>query len=845
MKPSSTDKTPISLSLFTIIIAITFTLLSSTLFWVNNDINEQISFIEKENHSHHLTPETKNLHDQRINNLKNKRFVITLSYSIALVILLTLLIKLYRCNYSAFSELSISIDKLQLAKQRQISLFNNLSEAIIIINQKGIIDDVNPAVSLLFGYEKDDLVNHNIKMLMPSPFREEHDSYLKNYMESGKSKIIGQGREVQGLHKNGHIIPLILSVSKFFVKDKIFFLGSVRDISAQKESLNEILNAHAEMEERVENRTKELSITNNVLQGIIKERDKQNRDLRLYSKVFNSASEAIMVTDKNQKIIDVNPAFSNITGYSREEIIGSKPSRFASGMHDSDFFKEMWSTLQVTGSWHGEIWDKRKDGKNYPKQLSINAVHEDSGELSQYVAVFSDITILKDTEKRLESLAYSDPLTALNNRTMFQFLLNMTYETAFREANQFALLFIDLDQFKQVNDTLGHSKGDQLLIEVADRIKKCTRKSDIVSRIGGDEFTVILPNLHSNEAAALIAQKIIKSVANPVQLGNDTVHVGASIGISIYPQDGSNMEILSKHADIAMYHVKESGRNGYQYFDHSMFEQSQKRIAMEDALRKALEQDQFELYYQPKISIKSGEITGVEALIRWNDPEKGLIPPFEFIPLAESSGLIIPMGEWIIRQACKQLKQWSKTHTDESTAHYRLAINLSPLQFRQENLTDVVKDIMQQEGVTDRLDIEVTESMLLHDMDTVIKTLTIFKEMRVGIALDDFGTGFSSLSNLKRLPIQYLKVDRSFIKDIQENNDDAAIVSAIVSMGHQLGLKVIAEGIENKKQLEFMQKLHCDEAQGYLYTQPLPTNKFSEFVKQYSPSKFIQANSSV
>jgi len=750
----------------------------------------------------------------------------------ALFVLLALLIKLYRCNYRAFSQISQTVTQLQLIELRYNSLFNASIDALIVIDQKGIMREVNPTAIKLFGYEQKELLNKNVNILVPPPHQNKHDSYLEQYIKTGKSNIIGVGREVSGQHKDSHLIPMILSIYKFKVGEKIYFIGSLRDITAQKAGVDEILSAYSEMEERVDERTKELSISNKKLQDIIEERNKQNRELRLYSKVFSSASEAIMVTDKDQNIIDVNQSFTRITGYSNKEILGSKPSRFASGKHDADFFKSMWETLQNTGSWHGEIWDKRKDGKIFAKQLSINTVYEENGEISQYIAIFSDITTNKDIEKQLENLAYKDPLTKLNNRTMFQFLLNMTYESANREKNHFALLFIDLDQFKQVNDTLGHSKGDLLLIEIAARLKECIRKTDIVSRIGGDEFTVILPKLHSNESAALIAQKIIKSVSEPVQLENDIVHVGASIGISIYPQDGGDIEILSKHADIAMYHVKESGRNGYQYFDHAIFEKSKKRLDLEEALHRALEQNQFELYYQPKIDITTGKITGAEALIRWNDPEKGLIPPFKFIPIAESSGLIIQIGEWITRQACIQLKQWSKNNLTEN---YRLAINLSPLQFQQDNLTDVVSDIMQQEGVTDGLDIEVTESMLLHDLDKVIKTLNIFKDMRVGIALDDFGTGFSSLSNLKLLPIQYLKVDRSFIIDIVKNEDDAAIVSAIVSMGHQLGLKVIAEGIEDSSQLKFMQKLDCNEAQGYLYSPPLPAKEFMDFVQQYSP----------
>jgi diguanylate cyclase (GGDEF)-like protein/PAS domain S-box-containing protein len=772
--------------------------------------------------------------DKQIRTLKIKYAFVLFGSCTALLLLFLLLVKLYRCNYQAFSEIAHTVKQLQLTELRYNSLFISSIDALIIMDRFGIIQEANPATIKLFGHQKKQLVNQNVKILVPSLYQGKHDSYLNDYLEAGKNNNIGVGREVSGHHKDGHIIPLILSIYKFNVDETIFFIGSLRDITAQKAGVQEILNAYEKMEEQVDERTKQLSISNKKLQDIVTERDKQNRKLRLYSKVYSSASEAIMVTDKDQKIIDVNPAFCRITGYSSDEIMGSTPSRFASGKHDTEFFKSMWDILLETGSWHGEIWDKRKDGRIFPKQLSINSVYDESGDISQYIAIFSDISSNKEVEKQLEYLAYKDPLTQLNNRTMFQFLLNMALETAAREKTHFALLFIDLDQFKQVNDTLGHSKGDKLLIEVASRLKRCIRKSDIISRIGGDEFTIILPKLHNNESAALIAQKIIDSVSEPVQLENDTLHVGASIGISIYPQDGKNVEMLSKHADIAMYHVKESGRNGYQYFDHAIFEKSQKRLDLGEALRYALEQNQFELYYQPKINIKSGNITGAEALIRWNDPKKGLIPPFKFIPVAESSGLIIPMGEWITRQACKQLKQWSH---NSITAKYRLAINLSPLQFQQDNLTDVVADIMQQEGVTDGLDIEVTESMLLHDLDKVIKTLNIFKDMRVGIALDDFGTGFSSLSNLKLLPIEYLKVDRSFIIDIASNADDAAIVSAIVSMGHQLGLKVIAEGIEDEVQLQYMQKLNCNEAQGYLYSPPLPAEKFTDFVENYSATQ--------
>ncbi|MBF0471758.1 MAG: PAS domain S-box protein, partial [Gammaproteobacteria bacterium] len=484
----------------------------------------------------------------RQQDLNQQQSLFVLTTLIGLIFLFTVLWMLYNHVNRIFATLTTTYRQLKINEIKQYSIFKSVMDGIVIIDNKGIIVDANPAVTNLFGFNRSEMLDRNISMLMPSPEREAHDSYLQRYQATGKSSIIGVGREVMGQRKDKSLFPINLSVEKFTSAGETYFTGVIRDITAQKEAVEEIIAAHNELERRVEERTEELIETNQELHELIVERSKSNDQLRLFAKVFENAGEAIIITDTAERIIDVNATFSKITGFTREEAIGERPSRFSSGRHDHHFYEEMWQTISTEGSWQGEIWDRKKNGMIYPKRLSINVVRNHNNSVTHYVGIFSDITSLKQTEEKLHHLAYNDPLTELNNRTMFQVLLSNTFEVAVRDGSRFALLFIDLDQFKMVNDTLGHSMGDLLLIEISQRIKKCLRKSDSVARIGGDEFTVILPHISDPELIATVATKIISEVSLPVILADEEATVGASIGISIYPNDGTDIETLSKHA---------------------------------------------------------------------------------------------------------------------------------------------------------------------------------------------------------------------------------------------------------------------------------------------------------
>ncbi|MBF0217966.1 MAG: EAL domain-containing protein [Gammaproteobacteria bacterium] len=776
--------------------------------------------------------------DERKKDLLHDRNLVILLTLFAVIFLQALFYWFYRHIRRIFNSLENTQQRLVLSESRHQSTFHAVVDGIVIINEYGIIVDANPATSKLFGFPLKEIVGRNVSILMPSPYKEEHDGYLAHYRNGQSARIIGIGREVTGQRKDGSIFPMVLSVSEFHSEGQRYFTGLVHDITAQKAAVDEILNAHHQLETRVEERTTELSQANQELHELIIERNRSVDQLRLFAKVFENAGEAIIITDANQRILNANATFSKITGYSRAEALGLHPKNFSSGRHDALFYQKMWQQINSQGFWQGEVWDKRKNGEIYPKRLSINVVNDEKGKVTHYVGIFSDITILKSTEEQLQNLAYCDPLTELNNRTMFHILLNNTYESARREKSRFALLFIDLDRFKMVNDTLGHTMGDQLLVIIAKRLRQCLRKSDTISRIGGDEFTAILPNIHRTDQVADVALKIINEVSQPVLLNDNEVNVGSSIGISIFPDDGEDIETLTKHADIAMYKVKESGRNSFRFFDASMNDESVQRMRMERKLRYALENNQFSLFYQAKVDANSNIITGAEALLRWIDEEDGFIPPDRFIPVAEDSGLILPLGEWVIRDACRQLQLWNNSGLH--TPPLQIAVNLSPLQFQQPSLCETVAAIMQEyETAKGTLCIEVTESMILYDINKVIAILNDFRNMGVQISLDDFGTGYSSLAHLKRLPLDHIKIDRSFVRDIESDSDDAAIVAAIISMSHRLGLKVIAEGVESKEQLNYLRELHCDQIQGYYISRPLPAHQFAEFVynAEHPPSE--------
>ncbi len=718
--------------------------------------------------------------------------------------------------------------KLTEREKRLSAVMDSAVDCIIIIDERGIIDSCNPAVEKLFGYQCKEFVGQNVSMLAPPPHDAKHDQYIADYMNGGPVHIIGVAQELIAKHKDGSLIPVLLSVSEFELGEKHYFSGIIRDIRLQKEVEHQLLQNKLELEDRVNDRTMELTEVNLQLEQEVQLHIKANEQLNLFGKIFENTREGIMVTDANMVIVEVNEAFTRITGWCRQEVIGKTPEFLRSNHHDEVFYENMQLEIINNGFWSGEIWEKCKDRTVIPKWLSINSVTNQSGKVTQYVSIFTDISELKETEQKLERLAYHDPLTNLPNRSMLNVLLDLKIGQHSRSKQKLALLFIDLDRFKYVNDTLGHSMGDILLQEVSQRLKNCVRQADFVARQGGDEFVVVMENIDS-EAVSIVADKIIKQVSEVVHLGENRAYVGASIGISIYPDDGKDVETLTKSADIAMYQAKEAGRNQYCLFDAGMNARSNRRLELEHALRDALERDEFFLLYQPKVDMLSGKMSGVEALVRWEHTDYGVVSPDEFISIAEDTGLIIALGEWVMKTACCQAKKWIGESPENPL---RLAVNLSMRQFQSDELHNMVQNALQKcELPAELLELEITETMLISDINKTVSVLTELRKLGLSISIDDFGTGYSSLSNLKRLPIQHLKIDRSFVRDIAHDEDDVAIINAIISMGNSLDLNIIAEGVENEHQLNHLRELACDEYQGYYFSRPVPPEVISQILR--------------
>ena len=555
----------------------------------------------------------------------------------------------------------------------------------------------------------------------------------------------------------------------------------------------------------------------------ISEHKRAEEELRIAATAFE-AQEGMVITDARGVIQRVNRAFTDITGYTPEEAIGRTPALLKSGHHDHAFYAGMWNTLADSGIWQGEIWNRRKNGEVYPEWLTITAVKDATGEVTHYVATMSDISRRKEAEDEIRHLAFYDPLTHLPNRRLLADRINHARLASARSGHHGTLLFIDLDNFKTLNDTLGHDKGDALLEQVAHRLKESVRESDTVARFGGDEFVVLLENLGQNPEDAvlqtrLIGEKILTVLHHPFLIAEHSYHTSSSIGATLFAGQKASVEELLKQADLAMYQSKEAGRNTMRFFDHHMQAMASARATMESDLRLALERGEFLLYYQPQVD-GQGRTTGAEALLRWRHPKRGLVPPTEFIPLAEENGLILPMGRWVLETACDQLVAWSG---DPATRHLTVAVNISARQFRHPDFAREVLDILQRTGANPRrLKLELTESLLLDDLEDVIAKMSQLKIHGVGFALDDFGTGYSSLSYLKRLPLDQLKIDQSFVRDVLNDPNDATIARTIITLARSLDLAVIAEGVETRAQRDFLAGEGCHAFQGYLFGRPEP-----------------------
>jgi diguanylate cyclase (GGDEF)-like protein/PAS domain S-box-containing protein len=581
---------------------------------------------------------------------------------------------------------------------------------------------------------------------------------------------------------------------------------------------------------------------NSVLAGLARMQNKLHADgikrkqaeeqLRIAASAFES-QEGMMITDANSVILRVNRAFTEITGYTAEEAVGKTPRLLQSGRHNEDFYREMWESVHGTGGWQGEVWDRRKNGEVYPKWLTISAVRDDDGAVTHYIGTHFDITALKKAEEKINELAFFDQLTGLPNRTLLLDRLRQTMAASSRDGSHGALLFIDLDNFKTLNDTLGHDMGDLLLKQVAQRLSTCVREGDTVARLGGDEFVVMLASLSMGETEAAasteaVADKILAALNQIYQLGSVAYHSTPSIGVTLFKGQRFAIDDLMKQADLAMYRSKAAGRNAIRFFDPAMESAVLERAALEDDLRRAIEANQFLLHYQAQV-VGDGRLTGAEVLVRWQHPRRGMVSPVDFIPMAEETGLILPLGHWVLQTACTQLAIWA---TRPEMAHLTVAVNVSAHQFRQADFVEQVLAVVNTTGVNpQRLKLELTESLLVSNIDDVIEKMFALKAKGVGFSLDDFGTGYSSLSYLKRLPLDQLKIDQSFVRDVLNDPNDAAIAKTIIALAQSLGLGVIAEGVEIAAQRDFLASAGCHAYQGYFFSRPLPLESFEAFAQ--------------
>ncbi len=644
---------------------------------------------------------------------------------------------------------------------------------------------VNAAFSRISGYSLEELNKLSYWDLTPERYAAQEQEQLDSLKTTGKYGPY----EKHYIHKNGY--PVAVRLNGSLITDKNgeqLILSVVEDISAYSEA-----------------------------------REK----LRLSSLVLENSSEAMMITDKDNKIIAVNPAFCAITGYRFDEVKGQDPDLFKSGRHDDSFYAAMWESLNKTGQWQGEVWDKKKNGEIYAKWLTIDTIKDETGQIIRYVALFSDITERKQADELIWRQANYDLLTGLPNRNQFQQKLQQQIEKSAHDKQPFTLLLIDLDYFKEVNDTLGHDKGDILLRIAAKRITHCSRGTDVVARLGGDEFTIIVAEFEDMRDVDTIAEKLIATLSEPYHLDGQIVHISASVGITMYPDDATTIEALIKNADQAMYYSKNKGRNRHSRFTQSLQDMAQKKLRISNDLRNALPNREFVIYYQPIIDMRSNRITKAEALLRWLHPEQGLIPPLEFISIAEDIGIITEIGDWVCRESLHTQKHWQeKLNTD-----IKISVNMSPVHFKVSN-KDFGKGWLDS---PDRINLtlEITEGLLLNSEPEILQKLHMLRDAGVEVSIDDFGTGYSSLSYLKAFHIDYLKIDQSFIKHLETDPNDLALSEAIIVMAHKLGLLVVAEGVETMAQHNILANAGCDYAQGYLYSRPVPLDEFETLLTTF------------
>jgi diguanylate cyclase (GGDEF)-like protein/PAS domain S-box-containing protein len=615
-----------------------------------------------------------------------------------------------------------------------------------------------------------------------------------------------------------------LRMHKTLMRELELRFENTRLISHLEKEKERVDRLNDQLERRVVERTAELTQSNQDLQREIAERKRTAEALSQAAAVFENTSEGAMITDTEQRIVAVNRAFGEITGYTQQEAVGMTSQFLYVKERDEPLFTDMTNSVRRNGQWRGELWQQRKNGDNFPVWLSISTINDDRGQVAYYVSLFSDITSLKESQEKLERLAHHDALTGLPNRLLFHVRLEHALERARREHNRVAILCLDLDHFKNINDSLGHPAGDHLLQAVTQRLLHAVREEDTVARLGGDEFSLLLEQLREPQDAALVAEKLLKVLAKPFSLEAQESYITGSIGISLFPDDGQDSTTLLKNADSALYQAKDHGRNNYRFYTKALTRAAFKRLELESNLRRAVERDEFILFYQPQVDLRDGRVVGAEALLRWCHPDLGLVLPTEFIPMTESTGLIVTLGEWVLHNACAQAKAWQ----DQGLPGIRIAVNLSSVQISRGEILQTVERVLRDTGLDARyMELEITEGLIMQQSQHTDRTLDDLTAMGVKLAIDDFGTGYSSLTYLKRLPLHRLKIDKSFVREISADAEDRAIIRAVIALGNSLNLMVVAEGVENEIQREFLSSNGCDEAQGYFYGAPLPADDFA------------------
>lgn len=559
----------------------------------------------------------------------------------------------------------------------------------------------------------------------------------------------------------------------------------------------------------------------------------QDLQLRLWAKVFENSNEAILITDNAHKIVSVNLAFESITGYKEAEVLKKDAYQIGAKLHTHGFFRNLVWLVKENGAWQGELQTSRKSGEKFTAWYSISTIKNAQGDAENYICLFSDITETKRSQQKIEHLAHHDMLTDLPNRVLLNDRLEMAIATAKRQNEKIGVLFLDLDRFKNINDSLGHAAGDKVLKLAAHRLRSLVRVGDTVARLGGDEFVIILPSIHDESDLGEITQKLSTRMTTPYKIENMDLHLTPSIGVSIFPSDGETPQELIKNADAAMYLAKEQGRNNFQFYKPALNSRTLDRLKLESALRQGAAEHQFQLYFQPQVDAQTRQVMGAEALIRWNHPERGMVPPNDFIPIAEETGLIIAIGEWVISEAARTLLEWRQLSDHELV----ISVNISTIQFRQPNFANQVKKLLGTLGVAPKyFELEITESTLMHDMPSSIAQLKSLQEAGFRIAIDDFGTGFSSLNYLRHLPIDILKIDQSFVRDMMSDDASKAIVKTIINLADALGKTTVAEGVETEQQMALLTQMGCHLIQGYLIEKPLPNKVFKQRMAHWSNS---------